>query len=123
MPHTHPTSARRTRTRTRTRRFIPTPCIHPEARLLNPDILQSMEKASSALSIAHEIAQRVLQVQHIENLFERRDRAVETQRELMRWIHGVKIEREREEAGRVYDEVEGEWEDAGEVEVEGEGGC
>ena len=41
----------------------------------------------------------------------------------MRWIDGVKVEREREEARRVCDEVEGEWEDAGEVEVEGEGGC
>ena len=40
----------------------------------------------------------------------------------MRWIDGVKVEREREEARRVCDEVEGEWEDAGEVEVEGEGG-
>ena len=94
MPPNNPTSARRPRTRTR--RFIPTPCIHPEARLLNPDILQLfVEKASSALSIAHEIAQWGLQLQHIEKMFERRDRAVETQRDLMRWIHGVRIERER----------------------------
>ena len=121
MPPTHPTSARHTGTRPR--RFIPTPCIHTEARLLNPDILQILEKASSALSIAHEIAQRDLQLQHIEKLFEWRDRAVETQRDLMRWIDGVKVEREREEARRVCDEVEGEWEDLGEVEVEGEGGC
>jgi len=82
-----------------------------------------VEKASSALSIAHEIAQRVLQLQHIDKLFERRDRAVETQRDLMRWINGVRIEREREEARRVYDEVGGGWEDEGEGEVEGEGGC
>ena len=89
-----------------------------------------VEKASE-LSIAHEIAQQDAstginealpqhthpdpQLGQIGNLFERWDRAVETQKELMRWINGVKIEREREEGSRVCDEVASGWEDLGEV--------
>jgi len=33
----------------------------------------------------------------------------------MRWINGVKIEREREEGSRACDEVASGWEDLGEV--------
>ena len=134
MPPTQPTSLRRTRTRTRTRRFIPTPCIHTEARPLNHDILLQIVEKASATTISHEMAQGdnradINQVTHqqpqqthpdnqigqADSLFERWGRAVETQKELSRWINGVKNEREKEEVRRVYDEALSQWEDLGEV--------